>query len=151
MSWSSNLDLLKKSGEVVKIASEKGAVVIKDQSGSLVVKKGFASFAEAKRFCMMFGLKFEKPQRISFKPGNRFMVVFGSGLDSDRIGTVIQFPGEAELKKAEPGRYKPFDPAIEVVLQDDKGGIFSMFKSRLIPNFDKRFKAQEKISGTKST
>lgn len=132
MSWSSNLDLLKKSGEVVKIKAENGKVVLKDSSGYLVAKEGFASFAEARRFCMMFGIKYSNPPRVSYAPGGRFKVSGGSGVDSDRVGTVIQFPGEDALKKAEPGRYKPFNQTVEVVLRDDEGKIFSMFKTRLI-------------------
>jgi hypothetical protein len=134
MSWSSNLDLIKKSGEIVNVTSKNGEVVILDSSGSPVTAKPFASFAEARRFCSMFGLKFKGGlKRSVFKPGNRFRVVFGSGLDSERVGNVVKFPGEEVLKEAEPGRYKPFNPKVEVVLRDDTGKLFSMFKSRLIP------------------
>ncbi len=72
--------------------------------------------------------------RRSFKPGNRFRVCIGSGLDSRREG-VVQPSGKysyAQLKKDNPGLYKPTDYTCEVVLLDDNGKLFTMFKDRLI-------------------
>lgn len=69
------------------------------------------------------------------KPGTRVRVVAGSGLDSDRIGTVIpnnkihtNGRGVPEL----PGHYKPVDWTHEVAIQYDDGSLGTMFKNRLI-------------------
>ena len=70
--------------------------------------------------------------RRRYLPGETYEVVIGSGLDSERIGKVVDSRGKSQqfFKEIEPGRYWNFDPKNEVLLKDDKG-FFTMFKSRL--------------------
>jgi hypothetical protein len=89
-------------------------------------------------------LKFKK-----LVPGVRVRVVDGSGLDSGREGVIVpnseahrlnrQPAGKPSWKEnpygtqyGEPGRYKDFDPSRELIVKDDAGNYFGMFKSRLI-------------------
>ena len=59
MSRMSNLDLIQKSGEVVRVSSEKDGVWLLDSSGGRLNKLPFISCAEARRFCSQCGLKFQ--------------------------------------------------------------------------------------------
>jgi hypothetical protein len=89
-------------------------------------------------------LKFKK-----LVPGVRVRVVDGSGLDSGREGVIVpnseahrlnrQPAGKPSWKEnpygtqyGEPGRYKDFDPSRELIVKDDAGNYFGMFKSHLI-------------------
>jgi hypothetical protein len=59
MSRMSNLDLIQKSGEVVRVSSEKDGVWLLDSGGERLNKLPFVSCAEARRFCSQCGLKFQ--------------------------------------------------------------------------------------------
>lgn len=63
MSWSSNLDLIIKSGEKVHFKGGKDGVLILDSSEQPVCARPFTSFAEARRFCSQFGVKFEETKK----------------------------------------------------------------------------------------
>lgn len=71
------------------------------------------------------------------KPGITLIVGEGAGLDHGRVGTVMNprtTPSyQGRLKEDEPGRYKPFDPRREVLLQDTSGHLFTMFPQYLQP------------------
>lgn len=60
MSWSNNLDLIVKSGEKVHFKGGKDGVHILDSTDNQVCARPFTSFAEARRFCSQFGVKFEE-------------------------------------------------------------------------------------------
>lgn len=59
MSRMSNLDLIQKSGEAIKISSEKDGVWLLDSSGVRINKLPFISCGEARRFCFQCKLKVE--------------------------------------------------------------------------------------------
>jgi hypothetical protein len=59
MSWSSNLNLIIKSGEEVHFKGGEKGVQILDSTGNQVCERPFTSFAEARRFCAQFGVKFK--------------------------------------------------------------------------------------------
>lgn len=63
MSWSSNLDLIIKSGEEVHIKGGDKGVQILDSTGNPVCARPFTSFAEARRFCAQFGVKFKDDRK----------------------------------------------------------------------------------------
>lgn len=68
-----------------------------------------------------------------FYVGRRYKVVEGAGLDSRREGVMLppQTYSQSWIRKNEPGRYYRFDPYREVLLLDDNGNVFTMFKSYL--------------------
>lgn len=100
--------------------------------GKTVVSKKFVGFlTKAKPVKKMDGVLLV-PSAKKIVVGRKYQVCVCSGLDSDRIGTVVPFPGEVTLREHEPGRYKPFDARKEAVLRDDDGRLFSMFKDRLL-------------------
>lgn len=66
------------------------------------------------------------------KVGTRVQVTWGAGLDSHRIGTVVDWRGKTrQLRRENPGYYKDFNPKTEVMILDDNGKLFSMFPSYL--------------------
>jgi hypothetical protein len=75
------------------------------------------------------------------KPGDHVRVAEGSGLDSGRIGVVVdQREFQTEVGTNErmvpniPGHYKPVDWAREVAIRyDDDGSLQTVFKNRLFP------------------
>lgn len=86
-----------------------------------------------------------------FRPGDRVQVAGGSGLDSDKVGTVID---RSEVKTggrgipALPGHYKPVDWSREVAVKLDDGSVITMFKERLKPA-DKPDSFTQKFAGGK--
>lgn len=65
--------------------------------------------------------------------GNTYQVSEGAGIDSGRVG-ILQDPAKFSqdfIAKNEPGRYKPFEPRKECILQDARGAYFTMFKNYL--------------------
>jgi len=63
-----------------------------------------------------------------------YIVVEGSGLDSNRVGRIVQERfSQAQIKDIDPGRYWLFNPQREAVLVDDEGSYFVMFRDRLKP------------------
>lgn len=51
MSWSSNLDLIRRSKETVRIIKSQGKVTLEDKTGHRIAKEDFHSLLEAKNFC----------------------------------------------------------------------------------------------------
>jgi hypothetical protein len=99
---------------------------------------------------IVFHPRVAKP--VPLVPGTRVEVVPGfSGTDGGRQGVVLepnsfahlvnrQPAGKPSWKEnpygsvyGEPGRYKDFDPSKEVLIRDDAGKVFGMFKDRVRP------------------
>lgn len=75
--------------------------------------------------------------RDQFPPGTRVQVSGGSGIDSDKVGTVIdrssvktRSTGGGIIPDIQ-GHYKPADWSREVAVKLDDGGVITMFKNRL--------------------
>jgi len=75
------------------------------------------------------------PSRQSYRPGTRVKVAGGSGLDSDKTGTIVdrsgvQTDGRGIASNIQ-GHYKPTDWSREVAVKLDDGTLITMFKNRL--------------------
>jgi hypothetical protein len=65
--------------------------------------------------------------------GKRYKVTEGAGLDSGRYGVAVDPRGKSQkfFKEIEPGRYYDFSSKREVLLRDESGEYFTMFKNYL--------------------
>jgi hypothetical protein len=73
--------------------------------------------------------------------GQTYQVCQGSGIDSGRIGLVVDHRnyGQDWIQNNEPGRYDLFDPRIESLLLEVKTGkYFTMYKNRLIQIIERK-------------
>jgi hypothetical protein len=73
----------------------------------------------------------------TFKPGMQFRISGGSGVDSDKIVTIVPSSAVETDGRGVPtnvsGAYKPVDWSREVAFQYEDGSIGTMFKNRLFP------------------
>jgi DNA-directed RNA polymerase subunit RPC12/RpoP len=73
--------------------------------------------------------------RLVVKPGVRVAVCFGSGLDSGKVGVVVDArrPEYRQyIAKEYQGRYSDFNHKTEALVRTDSGDFFTMFKNRLV-------------------
>jgi hypothetical protein len=73
----------------------------------------------------------------TLKVGSRVKVVSGSGLDSGKEGVIVDRSNVKTDGRGVPmnlsGNYKPIDWSKEVLIKQDDGKMFSMFKNRVVP------------------
>lgn len=106
MSWVKNVISLAQSKETVTLESINKEVQVKDNYGVRVTERGFSSFAEARRFCQQFGLKYKPLKFVSsgdmqthffllLKKGMKLKIMGASSLYN---ATFIKFDGYGSMQ-----------------------------------------------------